>query len=66
MSTVNYKKKIIYSLNLHIALQKRGFLAEMEMKNPNNPKYNCWVYKITPEFQSVLDELLAAKEVCQQ
>ena len=61
MSTV--KCKIIYSLKLHIALQQRGFQPETEMKNPTNTKYNCWVYKITPEFQCALDELLAYKEV---
>lgn len=64
MSTA--KCKIIYSLKLHIALQQRGFQPETEMKNPVNTRYNCWVYKITPEFQKVLDELLAGKEVSQQ
>ena len=60
MSTMNCK--IIYSLKLHIALQRKGFQHETEMKNPTNTKYNCWVYKITPEFQSALDELLTNKE----
>lgn len=57
--------KIIYSLKLHIALQQRGFRPETEMKNPTNTKYNCWVYKITPEFQIALDELLIKKEASQ-
>ena len=60
------KCKIIYSLKLHIALQQRGFQPETEMKNPCNTKYNCWVYRITPEFQSALDELLTNKEVSQR
>ena len=63
MSTTNCK--VIYSLQLHIALQQRGFQPEIEMKNPNNTKYNCWVYTNTPDFQNALDELLAEKEVKQ-
>ena len=54
----NQNVKIIYSLKLHIALQKRGFICLTEMKNPHNPQYNCWVYAATPEFLAAFDALL--------
>ena len=37
----NQNVKIIYSLKFHIELQRQGFECLMEMKNPNNPKFNC-------------------------
>ena len=46
----NIKYKIIYSLKIHIALQAQGFKSETEMKNPYNPRFNCWVYEETPEL----------------
>jgi len=54
----NQNVKIIYSLKLHIALQKRGFICLTEMKNPHNPQYNCWVYAATPELLAAFDALL--------
>ena len=54
----NQNVKIIYSLKLHIALQKRGFICLTEMKNPHNPQYNCWVYAATPELLAAFDTLL--------
>ena len=46
----NSKYKIVYSLQIHIALQAQGFKYITEMKNPSNNRYNCWVYEETPEF----------------
>ena len=54
----NTKYKIIYSLKLHIALQQQGFKSQTEMKNPYNPRLNCWVYVETPEFTQAYDSLL--------
>ena len=54
----NIKYKIIYSLKIHIALQAQGFSAQTEMKNPNNPRFNCWVYEETPELLEAYDSLL--------
>lgn len=54
----NIKYKIIYSLKLHIALQGLGFVMQTEMKNPKNPRFNCWVYEETPEFTQAYDSLL--------
>lgn len=54
----NQNLKIVYSLKMHIELQKRGFFCLTEMKNPNNPKYNCWVYAATPEFLANFDAIL--------
>ena len=47
---LNTKTKIVYSLRLHIALQQQGFAHITEMKNPQNPHLNCWVYEATPRF----------------
>lgn len=54
----NQKVKIIYSLKVHIELQKRGFSPLVEMKNPNNPRYNCWVYAETTDLLSAFDAVL--------
>lgn len=58
MSNLNYEIKIVYSLRLHLALQKIGFRSLTEMKNPTNPHFNCWVYERTDEFMSAFDSLL--------
>ena len=54
----NIKYKIIYSLKIHIALLAQGFQYEVEMKNPSNPRFNCWVYEETPELLKAFDALL--------
>ena len=54
----NQNVKIIYSLKLHIELQMQGFVCLMEMKNPQNPRYNCWVYAATPDLLAAFDALL--------
>lgn len=54
----NTKIKIIYSLRIHIALQAQGFMCVAEMKNPQNQKFNCWVYEETPELLKAFDKLL--------
>jgi hypothetical protein len=28
------------------------------MKNPNNPRFNCWVYEETPELLEAFDALV--------
>jgi hypothetical protein len=56
------KFKIIYSLQIHIALQSLGFAPVTEMKNPKNPKYNCWVYEESKELLEAFDALLTRKE----
>ena len=58
----NVKYKIIYSLQIHIKLQSMGFISVTEMKNPKNPKFNCWVYEETEEFLKAFDSLLTRKE----
>lgn len=46
----NFNIKVIYSLKVHIQLQKMGFEYVTQMKNPNNEKLYCWTYEETPEF----------------
>ena len=55
---LNSKLKIVYSLRIHIALQQQGFNCVSEMKNPQNPQFNCWVYVETPELLEAFDALI--------
>ena len=55
---LNSNLKIIYSLRIHIALQQQGFCCVAEMKNPQNPKFNCWIYAETPEFLAAFEALI--------
>lgn len=57
----NTKTKIVYSLRFHVALQQLGFVYITEMKNPQNPHLNCWVYAATPDFVAAFEALM--KEV---
>ena len=52
------KTKIVYSLRLHVALQQQGFVHITEMKNPQNPHLNCWVYEATPRFIAAFEALM--------
>lgn len=54
--------KIIYSLRIMLQLVERGFIPIEMMPNPKYPKYNCWVFKDTPEFEEVLSEVLGDGE----
>lgn len=56
MSNLNIK--IIYSLRIHIKLQRMGFKYITEMKNPQNPRFNCWVYEETDELLKAFDNLV--------
>lgn len=58
----NSKTKIIYSLRIHIALQKQGFSYIVEMRNPQNPNLNCWVYEGTPALLEAFDKLIREGE----
>lgn len=58
----NRKIKIVYSLRMHIALQQQGFVYITEMKNPNNPYFNCWVYEETDQFLEAFDSLIKEAE----
>ena len=50
--------RIVYSLRVHLALQKMGFNYLVEMRNPQKPQFNCWVYEATPAFTEAMDKLL--------
>ena len=52
------KTKIVYSLRIHVALQQLGFAHITEMKNPQNPHLNCWVYAATPDFTAAFEALM--------
>lgn len=60
---LNTKTKIVYSLRIHIILQRMGFSFLVEMKNPKNPNLNCWVYEATPDFLNAFEALMG--EVCE-
>ena len=52
------KKQIIYSLKVMRQLLERGFVPEQTIPNPINPQFNCWVFEVTEELQTALDEVL--------
>lgn len=54
----NSNVKIIYSLKIHIELQKMGFTYLTEMKNPHNSQFNCWVYEETEDLLKAFDALV--------
>ena len=60
MSKQNFK--IIYSLRIHLNLQKMGFKYLTEMKNPQNMRFNCWVYEATPQLLEAFDNILREVE----
>lgn len=37
-------------------LIKNGFRYEKVVKDKYNPKYNCWLFKNTPELLNKIDE----------
>ena len=60
MSKQNFK--IIYSLRIHLKLQEKGFKYLTEMKNPQNMRFNCWVYGATPQLLEAFDNILREVE----
>lgn len=58
----NIKCKIIYSLQIHIALQTMGFVCKAEMRNPQKPQFNCWVYEATPELLKAFDQIVGGRD----
>lgn len=60
MSKQNFK--IIYSLRIHLKLQEMGFKYLTEMKNPQNMRFNCWVYEVTPQLLEAFDNILREVE----
>ena len=58
MSKQNFK--IIYSLRIHLKLQEMGFKYLTEMKNPQNMRFNCWVYEATPQLLRAFDNILTS------
>lgn len=60
MSKQNFK--IIYSLRIHLKLQEMGFKYLTEMKNPQNMRFNCWVYEATPRLLEAFDNILTSGE----
>ena len=60
MSKQNFK--IIYSLRIHLKLQEMGFKYLTEMKNPQNMRFNCWVYEATPQLLEAFDNILREGE----
>lgn len=49
--------KIVYSLRRHLELRHLGFINIEEMKNPLNPRYNCWIYEATEDFMEAFRNL---------
>ena len=52
------KKQIIYSLKVMRQLLERGFVPEQTIPNPIKPQFNCWIFEVTEDLQTALDEVL--------
>lgn len=52
------KQEIIYSMRVMIQLVKMGHNPVSSFPNPKDPKYNCWVFEQSEEFQRDLEKIL--------
>ena len=56
------KYQIVYSRKITKQLMKQGFVFEKQVQNPDFPKFNCWLFENTEDFQKVFKELTAKKD----
>jgi len=42
-------------------LLKKGFTYEKIVPDRNNPKFNCWLFKNSPELRNAIEEYYAAE-----
>lgn len=61
----NTKTKIVYALRVHTQLQLLGIPYLIEMKNPKDSRFTCWVYEATPEF-TIAFERIMKEEACHE
>ena len=54
--------KIIYSFKIMEQLVEKGYFPVRTMPNPKFPKYNCWVFAATEEFNADLDKILGGQK----
>ena len=54
--------KIIYSLQVMSKLVEMGFFPVNKMANPKYPKFDCWVFKRSKEFDEALDIVLGGAQ----
>lgn len=54
----NTKTKIIYALRVHTRLQVMGIPYLIEMKNPKDSRFTCWVYEDTPQFAAAFEKIM--------
>ena len=52
------KNKIIYSLRVNLALIEAGFMPIDTIPNPKFPRYDCWIFEYTSEFEEALNKIL--------
>lgn len=55
---LNTKTKIVYALRVHTQLQVMGIPYLVEMKNPKDSRYTCWVYEDTPQFAAAFEKIM--------
>ena len=51
-------KKVIYSLNVFLDLQKLGFNPIATTPNPKNNNLICWIFERTPQLMEALDKII--------
>lgn len=52
------KTKIVYALRIHTQLQIMGIPYLIEMKNPKDNRFTCWVYEDTPELAAAFNKIM--------
>lgn len=52
------KTKIVYTLRIHTQLQLLGIPYLIEMKNPKDNRFTCWVYEDTPELAAAFEKIM--------
>lgn len=58
MEQKNKEQKIIFSKKVLLQLMEMGFQPIDTMANPMNPKYLCWAFEWTEEFDKALGIVL--------
>ena len=55
------KYKTIFALRVMMALKDHGVEPLFETDNRDKPGFKCWVYEVTPEFETSLTQIIGGR-----
>lgn len=58
----NTNEQTVYSRAIAIELRQQGFEILRIEKNPNNPKYDCYIFRRSPWFDLALSSIIAERQ----